>query len=152
MTISIHKDLQKKISDWKAGKSVRVPQLGHQHREVQWEPGNPDAKRIDDSRIFHNRQDAALEWCFFLIEQFLSRNLGPRLFGERSDFTYSDFALFADQLEDTRMEEIVGKLTPEELTGAESLAWKALVVGWDRAVQGHPEAHYVEATREVESA
>lgn len=147
--IAIHKHLQEKISEWKSGKSVCIPRLGHQHREIQWEPGNADAKRIDDSKMFNNRQDAALEWCFFLIEEFLNRDYGARLFGEKSDLAYSDFALFADEMEETRMSEIVGKLSPEELTGAESLAWKALLVGWDRAVYGHPESHCVQVTREV---
>lgn len=147
--IAIHKQLQDKIAEWKSGKSVSIPQLGHQHREMQWEPGNADSKRIDNSKVFHNRQDAALEWCFFLIEEFLNRGYGPRLFGENADFAYSDFALFADEMEETRMKEIVGQLSPEELTGAESLAWKALLVGWDRATYGHPESHCVQVTREA---
>lgn len=148
--IAIHKHLQDKISEWKSGKGVCIPRLGHQHREMQWEPGNPNSRRIDDSKIFHNRQEAALEWCFFLIEEFLNRDYGPRLYGENADVAYSDFALFADEMEETRMQEIMGgKLSPEELTGAESLAWKALLVGWDRAVSGHPELNCVQVTREV---
>lgn len=147
--IAIHKQLKDKISEWKSGKTLSIPRLGHQHREMQWEPGNPDSKRIDDRKIFHNRQDAALEWCFFLIEEFLSRDMGPRLFGENADLAYSDFALFADEMEETKMAGIVGVLSPEELTGAESLAWKALLVGWDRAIYGHPESQCVQVTREL---
>ena len=144
--IGIHRELEKRIAEWQGGKAVRAPRLGHTHREVSWGPN--EEKRIDDSQFLVNRQELALEWCFFLIHEFLiARGLGPLLFGQNAAYTYSDFALFCDELEETRMPKGEDKLTPEELAGAESLAWKALLRGWDTAIQGHADHVYVEASR-----
>ena len=38
-------------------------------------------------------------------------------------------------------------LSAEELDGAESLAWKVLLFGWTRAIDGHKDAQYIEVTR-----
>jgi len=38
-------------------------------------------------------------------------------------------------------------LTAEELDAAESLAWKALHVGWRRAIDGHRDSMYIEVSR-----
>ena len=43
-------------------------------------------------------------------------------------------------------------LTIAEAEGAESLAWKALLVGWRKAIDGFGDADYIEVTRETVKA
>ena len=130
---ALRKDVLKALSDWKAGKPVRALELGHVHR-MKENPGS--SPLIDMSQHLHQDQDRAYAYCFHIIEHF----------AEARTATFEEFSVVCDGLERDFREENKG-LTEEELHGAESLAWKALLFGWARAIDGHKDANYIEVTR-----
>ena len=130
---TLRKDVLKALEDWKAGKSVRGPELGHVHR-MQENPGS--SPLINMNEHVHCDQDRAYAYCFHIIEHFK----------DQRPATFEEFSVVCDVLERDFKADTEG-LTAEELDGAESLAWKALLFGWARAIDGHKDAHYIEVTK-----
>lgn len=131
---AIHGDLAAVLADWNAGKPIRSIYLGHTQRHAEHEEGR--APRINvDTLPFRNRQQVAHAWAFKLIEHF----------AEALPESFEEFSTVCDELE-------LGaevKLTREELDGAESLAWKALMLGWAIAIDGMPATRYVNVSRQA---
>jgi hypothetical protein len=140
MAVKLRGDVSKALADWKAGKAVRGLELGHVHR-MKENPGM--SPMIDSSERFNPDQERAYAYCFHLIEHF-QRNGVPA--------THEAFMLACDEYEKTFREGENNQLTAEELDGAESLAWKVLLVGWTRAIEGHKDSLYIEVTRPQEKA
>ena len=137
---TLRKDVLKALEDWKAGKSVRGPELGHVHR-MQENPGS--SPLINMNEHVHCDQDRAYAYCFHIIEHYAAFGGPPS--------THEEFQKDCDALEAQVRRKL--DLTAEELDGAESLAWKALLFGWARAIDGHKDAHYIEVAKpKVESA
>jgi hypothetical protein len=128
--IPIRADVLQAIDDWNAGRSLRTIDLGHSHRMKEI-PGRSPV--IDESKRYHRDQERAHEFCFAILENF-SKDGAPE--------SHDEFLAVCEEIS-TR----VPDLTPEERIGAESLAWKALVVGWKRAIAGHGEEFYIEVSR-----
>ena len=138
---TLRKDVLHVLDDWNAGKPVRSLELGHVHR-MKENPGS--SPLIDISQHFHQDQDRAYAYCFHILEFYKAHGTAPK--------TWDEFAAECDALEIVFREENAG-LTDEELHGAESLAWKAMLFGWARAIDGHKDANYIEVTKpQVESA
>lgn len=127
MAAQIKPDVLQALADWNAGKPVKSLELGHCHRMKE----NPGASpSIDMSQHIHRDQERAHGFCFALIEHF---DIAPS--------SHDEFLAVAA--------EIAGQwndLIPEERDAAESLAWKALLVGWNRAIAGHDPEMYIEVT------
>jgi hypothetical protein len=126
------------LRDWKAGRAIRSIELGHTQREIQ--VGINDAKRIDDSHHHRNRHDLAHAWVFKILDRVLAE--------KKPDMVYSEFAEICRELRETEMLEGDRRLTQDELNGAESLAWKAWLLGWDRAIRGHDESRYIQVVKD----
>jgi len=133
---ALRKDVLKVLKDWKAGKPVRSLELGHVHR-MKENPGS--SPLIDINQHFHQDQDRAHAYLFHILEAFAHEDV-------RLPTTYEQFAGTCDILEAGFRDATEG-LTAEELDGAESLAWKVLLFGWTRAIDGHKDAQYIEVTR-----
>jgi hypothetical protein len=131
--MKLRADVLKVLADWKAGKPVRSLELGHVHR-MKENPGS--SPMIDISEHHHQDQERAHAYCFHIIEHFKDGRPG----------SYEEFSVVCDGLERDFKKETEG-LTAEELDGAESLAWKALLFGWSRAIDGHKDANYIEVAR-----
>jgi hypothetical protein len=129
MAAKIKSDTLQALADWNAGKPVRSLELGHSHRMK--ESNEPTAQpQVDFENFIHRDQERAHGFCFALIEHF--------------DAPPDDHAEFL-----AVSREIAGQwngLVLEERVGAESLAWKALRVGWARAIAGHEPHDYIEVT------
>jgi hypothetical protein len=129
MATKIKSDTLQALADWNAGKPVKSLELGHAHRmKASSEP--TAAPQIDMSKHIHRDQERAHAFCFALIEHF--------------DAPPDDYAEFL-----AVSREIAGQwndLIDEERVGAESLAWKALRVGWGKAIAGHEPHDYIEVT------
>ena len=128
----------KALADWKAGKPVRGVELGQVHR-MKEHPGM--SPLIDSSEHLHNDQERAYAYCFHILEHFsnVEASSVPGL------PSFETFTQICDGLEKDFRKETEG-LTAEELDGAESLAWKALLVGWAKALDGHKDSAYIEVT------
>ena len=135
MTQRIKSDVVKALDDWNAGKPVRSIELGHTHRMTHSEEylqSNANARNsVDLSKRLYNDQERAHAYCFALIEHF-----------DAGAPDHAEFQEFARDLAGQWTD-----LTSEEAIGAASLAWKALLVGWARAIDGHREARYIEVSR-----
>jgi hypothetical protein len=127
MPAKIKADVLEALDDWKAGKPVKSIELGHVHRMKETSHG----PRVDLSVRLSNDQERAHAFCFAVIEHF---DAGAPEHAEFLEFCRD----LAGQWND---------LTPEEAEAAEGLAWKALLVGWRRAIDGHGDAHYIEVSR-----
>ena len=127
MAQRIKADVLKALDDWKAGKPVKSVELGHVHRMQERGQFSPV---IDFSKRLLNDQERAHAYCFAILEHF---DLGAPDHAEYQEFCRE----LAIQWND---------LTPEEASGAESLAWKAMHVGWTRAIAGHDPSRYIEVT------
>jgi hypothetical protein len=134
MTIKIKADTLQALDDWKAGKPLRTLELGHIHR-MQENPGM--SATIDHSTHIGRDQLRAHEYCFKILAFFATAG------GVPDPFPYEVFTEVADatakEFPDLKMEERIG---------AESLAWKTLVVGWRKAIDGHKDVEYIEVKRE----
>jgi hypothetical protein len=130
----IKADVVQALKAWRSGKPVRSIELGHIHR-MKENPGMSPS--IDMSEHVHNDQERTYAYCFHLIELF-SLNGVPD--------THELFLSACDEYEQLFREGNEG-LTTEELDAAESLAWKALVVGWAGATEGHKDSLYIEVKR-----
>ena len=125
-------DVLAALADWKAGKAVKCVELGHAHRMIE---RPPFGFTIDENNHLQNDQERALGYCFQIVEFFNEHGLPE---GEEA---HARFLAICDSLHGMDAD-----LTREEKDGAQSLAWKALRVGWGRALAGHSDAHYVEVT------
>jgi hypothetical protein len=130
MPPKIKADVVQALDDWNAGKAVRSIELGHVHR-MKEHPGGAPA--IDFTRRLVNDQERAHAYCFYLLGKCVAEAIP-----EDHDQFLAMTILYRTNFED---------LTAEEATGAESLAWKALLVGWKRAIDGHADGRYIEVTR-----
>lgn len=137
---NVRKDVLKAIDDWNGGKTVRGVELGHVHR-MKENPGM--SPLIDMSEHVHTDQDRAYGYCFHILEFYKDLGTAPK--------TWDEFELECNSLEVIFRDQNAG-LTEEEMHGAESLAWKALLFGWARAIDGHKDAQYIEVTKPQESA
>lgn len=126
----IKSDVLQALDDWNNGKPVRSIELGHVHR-MKEHPGGAPA--IDFSKRLFNDQDRAHAYCFYLIGKGVAESLT-----ESHDLFLTATLVYRTNFAD---------LTEEEATAAESLAWKALIVGWKRAIDGHTDARYIEVKR-----
>lgn len=131
---TIHEDLAAVLEDWAQGKEIRSVELGHTQRMI---PHPGEADRIDLSHVHRVRQALAHEWAFLILEHCAQNGL---------PVSFEEYAALCDELEANHMDE-VGKLSKEELDGAESLAWKALLHGWKNAIHGHEERKYITVKR-----
>lgn len=130
----IRADVLKALGDWNAGRAVRSLELGHTQRQVDTPGASP---RILQDRHFRQDQDRAHAYCFHILAHFALHG-APE--------SHEVFTHVCDQLEQEFRAGNEG-LTAEELDGAESLAWKALAVGWRRAIDGYKDVQYIEVTK-----
>jgi hypothetical protein len=139
MAAKIKSDVLQALADWNAGKPVRSLELGHSHRMK--ETTEPTAQpQVDFEHFLHRDQERAHAYCFMLIECFVEQGVPEEHleFLERCKVVRIAFEIV--NKDDPRM------LIQEEAVGAESLAWKALRVGWARAIAGHEPHDYIEVT------
>jgi hypothetical protein len=130
-------DVVKAVDDWNAGKPVRSIDLGHVHRMTEHPGGAPT---VDLSKRLSNDQERAHAYCFYILAWYAADvNELPK--------SHADFIATCDVLEKEFRETGDNGLTAEELDAAESLAWKAMLIGWRRAVDGHSDARYIEVTK-----
>jgi hypothetical protein len=135
MPTAIHPDTAAALKAWDKGDPVRSVYLGHTQKHIPGVEGHPD--RIDFNTPPHrNRQDLAHAWCFSIIEYFM-------IVG--APHNHEEFETIVDELANTEAGR--NDLTPEERAGAESLAWKALIVGWDAAIDGLPATRYLQVQK-----
>jgi hypothetical protein len=130
MALKVKADVLKVLDDWNSGKLVRSVELGHVHRMKEYPGGAPV---IDLSVRLRNDQERAHAYCFYLIGKGVAEGLT-----ESHEQFLAATLLYRSNFED---------LTEEEAIAAESLAWKAILIGWKRAIDGHSEAHYIEVQR-----
>jgi len=135
---AIHEDLLGTLKLWRAGKPIRSLELGHTQRI---EKRSDETERIDLGHVHRNDQVKIHQWAFHIVEHFVESDL------DEPD-NFAEYEAICDMLEEVQMpvlvkeKEISGALTKEELDAAESLAWKAMLLGWDRATSGHDGAKY----------
>jgi hypothetical protein len=131
----IEDELRQVLADWNAGKPVRSIALGHTTRV---DGVNAHGLPAEMRNAF--RQRKALAYVFQLIEAGLQLGM---------PFTWDQFfALCLDE----RDKGVKADLTQQEIEAAESLAWKALLRGWNRALAGFPDAHYISIGKEKAAA
>ena len=123
----IEDELREVLASWNAGNEVTSIPLGHStHVDGVDASGNP--------REVHHvfRQRKALGYAFRLISSGLDLGM---------PFPFDQF--FALCLEERENTGIKTELSRYEIEAAESLAWKALLRGWKRALAGFPESSYI---------
>ena len=134
MPAKIKPDVLKALEDWKAGKPVQSLELGHIHR---MKDNGAHSPTIDMSVRLVNDQERAHAYCFAILEHSIA-------FPQAShDAFLAHVANFVPQFPE---------LTEEERVAAESLAWKALHVGWQRAIAGHDPSMYIEVVRKTQES
>ncbi len=138
----IEDELRQVLADWNAGKPVRSIALGHTTRV---DGVNAHGLPAEMRNAF--RQRKALAYVFQLIEAGLQLGM---------PFTWDQFfALCLDERDKAKPKhdlQPVDYLSREEIEAAESLAWKALLRGWNRALAGFPDAHYISIGKEKAAA
>jgi hypothetical protein len=136
MTQRIKPDVLQALQDWKAGKPVKSLELGHVHRMQDRGQHSPV---IDFSVRLSNDQERAHGYCFHLVELF-SINGVPA--------SHEVFMSACDEYEQTfdwgELPISEKDVFNSERDAAESLAWKALHIGWARAIAGHDASLYIE--------
>jgi hypothetical protein len=135
MKLAIKADTLQAFDAWKAGKPVRSLQLGHVNRMVDHPGLSP---KIDESFRLRNDQARAHAYCFVILGLYVTDQI-------TSD-SHDVFLAMANEVA-IKFEE--NGLTPEERDGAQSLAWKALLVGWTKAIDGHSAGDYIEVQQPV---
>lgn len=129
MPVKIKADVLQALDDWKAGKPVKSIELGHTHRMKE---NGGQSPTIDLSVRLANDQERAYAYCFAIIDY------------EKSAIAES----FEEFLLHCEVRRGFTDVTHEEAMAAESLAWKALHVGWRRAIDGHRDSAYIEVSRQ----
>jgi hypothetical protein len=139
MATQIKRDVQQALADWKAGKPVKSIELGQVHR-MKEQPGG-HSPVIDLSVRLQNDQERAHAYCFHLIELFQLNGIPQdhKVFLEACDeyeqiFDWGELPVSEKDVFDS------------ERNAAEGLAWKALLIGWNRAIAGHDPSMYIEVT------
>lgn len=145
MAQKIKADVLQALDDWNAGKPVRSIELGHVHQMKEHPSGAPF---IDFSKRLSSDQERAHAYVFSIIAWYASDGVAFPLdhesFHKTCDVLEKEFRETGGQLAGEGY-----NLTAEELDGAESLAWKALLVGWKRAIEGHADGRYIEVTNPI---
>ena len=126
---SIRADVLQALDDWRAGKPVRSIELGHTQKQEEHPGASP---RILQDQHHPQDQVRAHAYCFAIIDTCRDVTHGA----------YEDFLKVCRVI----AQEFDG-LTDEERDGAESLAWKALLVGWKRATAGFAEHLQIDVQR-----
>jgi hypothetical protein len=138
MSSRIKSDVVKALDDWNAGKPVRSIELGHTHRMTHSEEymqSNPNARNsVDLSKRLYADQERAHAYCFAIIQHYANFPPVPE--------DHTAFVMDCDA-----MRANFADVSLEEALAAQSLAWKALLVGWARAIDGHRDARYIEVSR-----
>lgn len=138
----IEDELRQVLADWNAGKPVRSVALGHR---VRVEGVNAHGLPGEVRNEF--RQRKALAYVFQLIEAGLKLKM---------PFTWDQFfALCVDERDKAKPKrdlQPVDYLSRQEIEAAESLAWKALLRGWNHAITGFPDVQYVSIAKEKPAA
>ena len=139
MATKLKPDVLAALKDWKAGKPVKSVELGHVHRMKEQPPFSPT---IDASKHLHQNQERAHAYAFHLIELFQLNGIpeNHEAFLEACD----DYEKTFDWGEEVPAGEHHG--LDHERNAAESLAWKVLLFGWARAIDGHKETAYIQVT------
>lgn len=146
MPAKIKSDTLQALADWKAGKPVRSLELGHVHRMKEHPGGGSPV--VDLSVRLSIDQERLHAYCFHIIASYAENGV-KGVFDDADD--HEEFLAACDALEQQFRSENEG-LTAEELDAAEGLAWKALHVGWGRAIAGHDPEMYIEVSRAAVSA
>jgi hypothetical protein len=141
MTQRIKPDVLQALQDWKAGKPVKSLELGHVHRMQDRGQHSPV---IDFSVRLSNDQERAHAYCFHLMDIFLINGVPDS--HEAFISACNDYELTFDWGELPASQK--GTFDSER-DAAESLAWKALHVGWARAIAGHAPEMYIDVVRET---
>jgi hypothetical protein len=136
MASKLKPDVLQALQDWKAGKPVHSVELGHVHR-MKETPGGA-SPQVDFSVRLHNDQERAHAYCFDILERISGMTQPPP-----DHDTFLNGWCIAAAWRKHRMD---GGLTLEEALGAESLAWKALMIGWNRAIASHDPSRYIDVT------
>ena len=136
MAARIKSDTLQALQAWRDGKPVRSIELGHAHRQVESPGGSP---LIDLTQHIQRDQERAHAYVFYILGDLADDSA-------RVPFTYDEFSALCQTYVRGFREVHEPELTDEERIGAESLAWKALLVGWGRAIAGHKEEQYIEVT------
>lgn len=147
MTAKIKADVLQALDDWKAGKPVKSIELGHVHRMTHSEEhmaSYPNTRNpINLSKRLSNDQNRAHAYCFgilswWCVDPFITHAIGKPPAGPD---TFEDFKGVCAE---TMKQGGFSDLTETEKEAAESLAWKALNIGWARAIAGHAPEMYIE--------
>jgi hypothetical protein len=147
----IKSELVEVIRNWADGRRIHAIPLGHPVRVVTDPNGyNPREER----HVF--RQKRAYDYCFTLIAAGLEHSEPPRPFAIPQK-------QFATPVQSPKFEALTWELfmlltssappdlSTEERQAAESLAWKALNRGWNRALSGFPAEHEIMLAREADA-
>lgn len=143
MSGKIKADVLQALDDWRSGKLLRVPELGHVHamkhseEEMQAHPNR--RQEVDLSKRLATDQERAYAYVFHLIDLFSLNGIpeSHEAFSEACDsyeqtFEWGELPIAEKEVFNT------------ERDAAESLAWKALIIGWKRAIASHGEERYIE--------
>jgi hypothetical protein len=137
MSQKIKADVLQALADWNNGKPVLSIDLGHVHKMKEHPGGMP---AIDFSKRLRNDQERAHAYCFYILTWYTAaENELPE--------SHEDYLATCNVLEKEFRETHDADLTAEELDGAEGLAWKAMLIGWRRAIDGHTMTRYSEVTK-----
>jgi hypothetical protein len=132
----IQSELHEVLDAWFTGRRIHAIALGHPTRIVPPVHGLHFVAQHEERHVF--RQRRTYDYCFSLIKA------GLTLEGDKYEALTWD--LF------TGLTGAAPKdLSTEERQAAESLAWKALLRGWDRALRGFPEDHGIVLAREADA-
>jgi len=125
----IQDELRSVITAWAEGRRIHAIPLGHPVRYNE-------KTRAEEPHVF--RQRRAYDYCFTLIHAGLEAQ------GQKQEaLSWGLFLLLTSSAPKD--------LSTEERQAAESLAWKALNRGWDRALSGFPESHEIMLAREADA-
>lgn len=136
----IRDDLRAALADWKGGKPVHLVELGHNQKIMTRPDGS---ERINIDAIHTNDQRVIYDYVFHLLEFFAEH--GP-------PESFDVFKTICDEGEQMFKNNGDRELSDEERDGAESLVWKALQVGWRKAIAGHPPEQYFDAKNSAAEA
>jgi hypothetical protein len=129
----VKSELREVLADWQAGRPVRVIVLGHPVRVI---PGKKNEPATLDRHVF--RQSQVYDYVFVLLGLTLTY-LGSEPLP--APMTHDDFKMFCHPK----------GLSVEEAEAAESIAWKAVLLGWRGALRGFADDRYFTLHREEET-
>ncbi|HKM99456.1 MAG TPA: hypothetical protein VJX23_02985 [Candidatus Binataceae bacterium] len=118
----IQDELRQVLENWKGPGGIHTVRIGH---PVRVRKGKEERHTVRQAEVY--------EYCFQLIEHALA-------FDPDAPLEFDGFCLLAGNL-------APATLSAEEREAAESLAWKALVCGWQRALANFPDEGAINITR-----